>query len=420
VRAGLDGVSAARLMARACRAPHIHDAVFEAPVHVVAAGKAAAAMAAAFMGEPDLLVRSALAIGTHQSPHRPSGFDWMPAGHPFPDARSLAAADAALDRAHRVGPGERMILLLSGGASALMARPADGLSLEDKVAASRCLMLAGADIHQLNTLRKHLSSVKGGWLAAACEGAVTTLAISDVVGDDPSVIGSGPGVADPSSWLDVARAVGAFDVRDGLPDAVCRRIDDGLAGRAPDTPKPGDPRLARASAHVIGRAADAVAAARGAAEALGYRTVVIDAVVTGEARNAAPRWLAHALRLARDQSAPACVLSSGETTVHVQGPGRGGRNLEFALALVDALAGVDGVVAGSVGTDGIDGSTDVAGALVDHATARRARGRGLPSPSAILDRNDSLAFFAPLGDTVRTGRTETNVGDLQVLVWSDD
>ena len=178
-----------------------------APIHLVAVGKAAPAMAVALMAQPGLRVTTALAIGTHPAAHMPASLDFMPAGHPYPDARSRAAAVAAFERASNTGPDEHLVLLMSGGASALMCDAADGLPFEDKLAATRAFMLAGADIHQLNALRKHLSRVKGGWLAAACRGITTTLALSDVVGDDLSVIGSGPGLPDPSTWQDVSAAL---------------------------------------------------------------------------------------------------------------------------------------------------------------------------------------------------------------------
>jgi glycerate-2-kinase len=387
---------------------------------VIAAGKAAASLASAFLARTGLPVQSAVAIGTHPAPNMPAMLDWRQAGHPDPDARSLAAGLDALARAGRVAPHEQLVLLFTGGASALMAVPADGLTLADKAAATRALMLAGADILQLNAVRKHLSAIKGGWLAAACAGATITLAVSDVVGDDASAIGSGPGVADPTTWADVARTVAACRPGVELPAAVATRIDEGLAGRIPETPKPGDPRLARTTVHVIGQAADAVAAAGRAAASLGYDPVVLERRVTGEAREAAPGWLSEALGLARARRRPVCVVSSGETTVRVRGPGRGGRNLEFALALVEPMAAHSGMVAASVGTDGIDGTTDVAGAWVDATTGRRARSRGLAAPADVLARNDSFNFFAPLGDTIRTGRTDTNVGDLQVLLVTDD
>ena len=416
IQAALDGVSATRVVARACERPATRARLFERPIHLVAVGKAAPAMAVALMDQPGLRVSSALAIGTHPAAHMPASLDFMPAGHPYPDSRSRAAAVAALERASNTAPGEHLVLLISGGASALMCDAADGVTFDDKLAATRALMLAGADIHQLNALRKHLSRVKGGWLAAACRGVTTTLALSDVVGDDLSVIGSGPGLADPSSWQDVAAAITALGAWERMPKAVRARLEAGLAGQLPDTPKPGDPRLARAEGFVVGRAADAVEAARERAESLGYAALVIDDRVTGEARAVAPAWLSKAAALARNAGGPACVISSGETTVRVTGTGLGGRNLEFALALAEPMRGIPNAVAASVGTDGIDGTSGVAGGWVDADTARRAVERGLPPIDDVLDRNDSFNYFAPLGDAIRTGRTDTNVGDLQILL----
>ena len=311
---------------------------------------------------------------------------------------------------------EHLVLLLSGGASALMCEAVDGLSFEQKLEATRAFMLAGADIHQLNALRKHLSRVKGGRLAAACPGATTTLALSDVIGDDLSVIGSGPGLPDPSTWADVAEAIEARRAWDRMPPEVSLRIRAGCAGHLADTPKASDDALARADGFVVGRAADALEAAREAARNLGYAAVVMSERLTGEARVVAPGWLSRAVALARQHGGRVCVLSAGETTVRVTGNGVGGRNLEFALALAEPMAGLGSAVAASVGTDGIDGASDVAGAVVDAATLRRAVARGLPAPTDVLDRNDSFNFFAPLGDTMRTGRTDTNVGDIQVLL----
>ncbi|HVG83831.1 MAG TPA: DUF4147 domain-containing protein [Vicinamibacterales bacterium] len=416
IQAALDGVSAPRVIARALADAQTRARLVGQPIHVVAAGKAAPAMATALMQTPAVRVRTALAIGTHPVAGMPVALDFMQGSHPYPDADSRAAGRAALARARSVGVDEHLVLLVSGGASAVMAESAEGLSFEDKLAATRAFMLAGADIHQLNALRKHLSQVKGGWLAAGCAGATTTLALSDVVGDDLSVIGSGPGWPDASSWTDVASALEARGAMPIMPPAVRRRVEAGIRGDVGDTPKPGDARLARVEGCVVGRAADAVAAAASAAEGQGYRVVILEERVIGEAREAAPRWLATAVARARESGGAVCVLSSGETTVTVKGPGVGGRNLEFALALAEPMEAVPDAVAASVGTDGIDGMTDVAGARVDARTLRRAAARGLPSPRAVLSRNDSFHFFGPLGDTLRTGRTDTNVGDLQVLL----
>jgi glycerate 2-kinase len=304
-------------------------------VHVIAAGKAAAPMSTALAAWPRLHIKSLLAIGTHAADSLAPRIEWHQASHPVPDHRSVAAARRALQSASEVGPDECLLLLLSGGASALMALPTEGITLEDKQHAVRTMLLAGADIHALNTVRKHLSAVKGGRLAAACRGRTVTLAVSDVLDDDLSVIGSGPGVADVTTWAEAASALARFGGAAHVA-AVRALIERGLRGEIADTPKPGDGALARAHAAVIGSRQDALAAARGAAEALGYHVVILEELVCGEAREAAPMWFARARRAAAAANAPMCVLSAGETTVRVTGSGRGGRNQEFVLALVDA------------------------------------------------------------------------------------
>ena len=385
------------------------------PLHVVAAGKAAAAMAAAFLNVPHLAIQSALAVGTHPHQDLPASAEWIESSHPYPDARSQRAAERAIAIAQRAHSGDGLVILLSGGASALMAAPIEGLTLADKIATTKLMMEAGADIHALNTVRRHLSRIKGGRLAAACLGTTVTLAISDVVGDDLNAIGSGPGVPDVTTWADAAAALERFGGDLHLPE-VRHVVARGVAGEIPDTPKPGSSALKRAHASVIGSRRDAMEGAKHAALERGYHTLVVANAVIGEASEVAPRWLARARELAAGVRRPACVISSGETTVRVTGKGRGGRNLEFALAVADAIASPTPSALASVGTDGIDGSSGVAGAIVDSSTMTRASALGLDRPGSYLAANDSLAFFAALDDTVRLGRTDTNVGDLQVLL----
>jgi glycerate 2-kinase len=391
----------------------VADVLTSRPLHVVAVGKAAAPMATAFMAAPHLAIRRAVAIGTHVDEPLPDGVEWLESSHPLPDARSEAAGRRALAVAQAVHSGEALVILLSGGASALMAAPVEGISLADKVSTTRLMMNAGADIHALNTVRRHLSNVKGGRLAAACVGTAITLALSDVVGDDLNAIGSGPGVADDTTWSDAAAALERFG-GDAHLAAVRAVIARGLAGELPDTPKAGHASLSRATAKVIGGRRDAMAGAKAAAERLGYHVLLIDEPVVGEAKAAGPGWLDQARQLSRGLAGPVCVISGGETTVRVTGNGQGGRNLEFVLSIAEALSGH--VAAASIGTDGIDGSSGVAGAMVDSTTLARAAGAGLAPPGHYLASNDSLAFFAPLGDVIRLGRTQTNVGDLQAIV----
>lgn len=344
----------------------------------------------------------------------PPMWQCITAGHPFPDAGSVQAGRAALALAQRAGD-RALLVFLSGGASAMLCAPAEGITLEDKGQAARMLMNAGADIHDLNCVRKHLSDVKGGRLGAAA-GSSLTLAISDVhhpIEDDPSTIGSGPAAGDPTTFtdaLDIARAAG------DLPPAVLGRLRAGAAGDVEETIKPGDPRLAQARLVVIGNRRTALAAAAACAEALGYAVAVISEPTRGEANLSARTFLARGEEYLRGASRRVCVLAAGETTVKVTGRGRGGRNQQFALAAAPALSSTRRpMVVASAGTDGIDGPTPAAGAIVDSTTCQRAVRAGLDRERA-LDDNDAYPFFEQLGDLIVPGPTGTNVGDLQILL----
>ena len=396
-------------------------------VDVIAAGKAASAMLAAFASGSDVRMRTILGVGPRRA-H--SGSDplsaevsrgltpeWFDAGHPLPDAGSVAGARRALEVAAASTGDDVLVVLLSGGGSALMALPAPGISLEAKQQMARTLMAQSADIYELNTVRKHLSGIKGGRLAAASRGTVLTLVVSDVVGDDLSVIASGPTVADESTFADAVRILERRGGLDAYPEEVVSHLRRGAAGDVPETPKKGDPRLARATARVIGPQRGAIEGARRAAEGLGYHVHVVGEPITGEARLSARSHIAAAAHMAASRPRPLCIISSGETTVTVVGNGKGGRNQEFALAmapLLDALG--PRVVAASIGTDGIDGPTDAAGALVDPSTLARAQAAGLQLAQSYLDNNNAYEFFDRLGDLIRTGPTNTNVGDLQIIL----
>lgn len=384
----------------------------------MAAGKAAWPMAAAVEGVcPG--ARGVVA-GPPISGHVPgSGLETFAAGHPYPNAASVEAAARALQHASTIrqaGPDDCLLVLLSGGASALLASPADGLSLKDKIDTTSALLRAGVAIDGLNAVRKHLSRIKGGRLAAASPRTIT-LALSDVHGqteDDPAVIGSGPTVADPTTYADALHVItksGAV-----VPVTARAHLERGTRGELEETLKPGDPRLARSTFEVIGNRHTALEAALRAAQDRGYVTHALPAATAGEARHAAQRFLAEAKWLAADGPRPLCVLASGETTVTVRGDGVGGRNQEFALALVPMI-GASGRAAAcaSAGTDGIDGPTDAAGAIVDSSTLERATRAGLDWRGALAD-NDAYHFFEPLGDLLRWGPTGTNVGDLHVFL----
>ena len=353
-------------------------------------------------------------VGTRVIPER---FQWFDAAHPSPDALSEAAGRRALALASETQERATLLVLLSGGASSMLAVPANGLSLHDKMVSARAVMNAGAAIAELNCVRKHLSAIKGGRLAAAAAGRTVTLAISDVhgpVADDPAVIGSGPTVGDPTTYADALEIVRQTGVRGVVPANVIAHLE-----RADDeSPKPGDERLRDGYYEVIGNRQLAMDGARRQATALGYSVHVIADATSGEARNAGHGFASAALALRKEQRT--CVIASGETTVRVRGSGRGGRNQEFALGALPSIANVAGgltVVVASAGTDGIDGPTDAAGAVVDTTTPARADRRGLQAEAALRE-NGAYDFFEPLGDLIMWGPTGTNVGDLHVVLIS--
>lgn len=371
-------------------------------------------------------VREGLVV-SHIPARAPQTYEAIVGGHPVPTAASERAGHRALRMAESTAPDETLLVLLSGGASALMAVPAEGVTLEDKRATTERLLRAGADIQALNTVRKHLSAIKGGWLAARSGGRCLAYAISDVVGDDMGTIGSGPTVADRTTHADALDVLQRFGGLAGYPPAVVARLERGVAGDAAETPMPGDSRLAQAETIVIGGRGDAMTGSVAEARRLGYRAVRLEDAVVGEASVAAARHLDRVAPTIANRSGPTCIVSTGETTVTLTGKGKGGRNQEFALAAVRALALGPGSVAmgsespalfmlASLGTDGVDGPTDAAGAIVDLTTLDRARALGLAAPQQFLDDNNAYAFFAALGDLIHTGPTDTNVGDLQVIL----
>ncbi len=387
-------------------------------VRVIATGKAAGVMMRTAL-DAGIMIERGLIVSTHWAGEWPASVATVRAGHPIPTEASEAAGRAALDLARGAAADESLLVLLSGGASALLCAPADGITLTDKQATTKLLLEAGASIGELNAVRKHLSAVKGGGLTAAARCEVTTFALSDVVGpvpDDPGVIGSGPTAPDASTWAEALAVVTRRGVLARLPAAVRDRLEAGARGELAETPKPGDPRLARAAWHLIGSRVDAMDAARNAAIDRGFSTITIEAPIVGEARDAGPAFVAQALEVSRRLPRPVCVIGAGETTVRVVGKGRGGRNQELALAVAVSLASLAEPAAFlSAGTDGIDGPTDAAGGLVDTTTQARARGLGVDIDASLAD-NDAYHALDRLGDLVRTGPTDTNVGDLQVLV----
>jgi glycerate 2-kinase len=388
---------------------------------VVGAGKASGAMAAAVeevLG--DRVSDGVVAVKDgHLAPTR--RIRLLEAGHPVPDERGAAAARAILELAGSAGQDDRVLVLISGGASALTPAPAPPVTLADKQAVTRLLLAAGATINQLNAVRKHLSLLKGGQLArAAAPAPVHALLLSDVIGDSLDVIGSGPTAPDASTFGETLRILDRFRIRDRVPASVVQRLAQGAQGRIAETPKADDPLFRRVTNVVIGNNALVIDAAAARARQLGWTPHVLTRSLQGEARFVARDFVQLARRIRAGLgpvAARACVLASGETTVTVRGRGAGGRCQEFALSAALAMEGLDGVVVLAAGTDGTDGPTPAAGAVADGASAGRAREqRG--DPRARLEANDSYPVFASLGDLIVTGPTNTNLLDLYLLLVS--
>ncbi len=386
-------------------------------VIVLCCGKAAAGMAVAVASLGGVTPSRGLITGPHSMaiPAPIGGLEVMKSAHPVPDAHSLASAARAVELATSATGDDLVIVLLSGGGSSLWALPDEGLTLDDLRDTTATLLRSGADIGALNTVRKHLSAIKGGRLAAAAWPArVSTLIISDVVGDDPSTVASGPTVVDATTFDDALAAVDRFGGRSAYPIRVIDHLQAGAAGRRPETPKPGNRLLATSSAEIIGSNSDAIDGAAERAGALGYRVSTDYNPLTGEAADVGRRLAREIAGLeARD---PLCLIWGGETTVTVSGAGRGGRNQELALAAAIELGEKqDPVLLLSVGTDGVDGPTDAAGACISYLTAMRAADMGL-RPGQFLADNNAYEFFDAVGGLIRTGPTGTNVMDVQLAL----
>lgn len=392
---------------------------------VLGAGKAGGAMTQAVeaLWPADAPLSGLVVTRYHHVPPRPAGLperiEVVEAAHPVPDAAGLAAAQRILKLTEGLTADDLVLCLISGGGSSLLTLPCDGLTLEDKQRINRQLLDSGAHIGEMNTVRKHLSAIKGGRLAAACAPArVVTLTISDVPGDDVSVIASGPTVADASTCAQALEILQRYNIE--VPERVRQQLEDGTL----ETPKPGDPRLARCETHLIATPQQSLDAAAAAARALGLRAYVLSDEIEGESREVGKVHAALARSTALGRSSfesPCVILSGGETTVTVrpraegQPKGRGGRAGEFCLGLAQALSGQAGVWALAADTDGIDGVEDNAGAFVTPDTLARASAQGLKVTDH-LARNDAYGYFDPLGDLVMTGPTHTNVNDFRAVL----
>ena len=406
-----------------CLPAHLPPAPPSGRLLILAAGKAAGSMAEAAerfyldqRGVPESRVRG-LAVTRHGYGRPTRLVRVVEAGHPVPDAAGLAATRETLDLANSAGADDLVVVLISGGASANWTAPAAGIALAEKQAVTRALLASGASIAEINAVRKHLSRIKGGRLAEHAHPArVVAVGISDVPGDDPAVIGSGPTVPDATTLAD-ARAIVA-NYRLELPRSVTRA----LADPANETPKPGDPIFATTSFTLAMRPAEVFRIVENAVRAAGFDCIVLGTSLEGEARDVA----AAQARLARDLAAQrrrAVILSGGELTVTLRGKGRGGPNQEYALALALALAGTKSIAALAGDTDGTDGGAgrpeDPAGAFIDPTTLLRAGRRGL-DPAAFLDDNNSTEFFEKLGDLLKPGPTLTNVNDFRAILVDSD
>jgi hydroxypyruvate reductase len=388
-------------------------------VLVVGAGKASGAMAAAAeeaLG--DRVVAGVVAVKDgHLAPTRRVRL--LEAGHPVPDQRGADAARAIRDLAASATADDLVLVLISGGGSALTPAPAPPITLAEKQAFTRLLLRAGADIKQLNAVRKHVSTLKGGQLArAAAPARVEALLLSDVNGDPLDVIASGPTAPDDSTFAEAMRILDRFDIRDQVAPSIVTRLQQGIEGKIAETPKPGDPLFERVRNRIIGNNTVVVDAAAAAARTLGLTPLVLTRTLEGEAVDVGRRFAAMArdLKAGRGPVAPpCCVIAGGETTVTVRGQGNGGRCQELALAAAIELEGLTGAVVLAAGTDGSDGPTTAAGAIADGESARRARAAHVDLAARLAD-NDSHAALEPLGDLLLTGPTNTNLLDLYLIV----
>ena len=395
-----------------CVPPFLPSEPAQGRLVVIGAGKASAAMARAaetFYGRP----LDGLVVTRYGHAVPCEGVEIVEASHPVPDNAGREAARRILDLAEGLTADDTALCLISGGGSALLSLPADGVSFEEKSEINRALLKSGASIGEMNTVRRHLSAVKGGRLAAACHPArVVTLLISDVPGDDPGVIASGPTVADPTTCADALAVIDRYGIR--VSGAVRAALDAG----ALETVKPGDPRLALVETHLVATPQASLEAAAEVARAAGFDAHILGDALEGEARDVGIVLAGIARQVAgRGQpfAAPCVLLSGGETTVTVHGTGRGGRNVEYLLSLAIALGGLDRVHAIAGDTDGVDGAEEVAGAVIGPDVLDRARALGI-SPAARLDDNDGHGFFEALGVQVVTGPTLTNVNDFRAIL----
>ena len=402
---------------------HVADRRYELPtyrhVYVVGTGKASARMARGLeeiLGES---IDSGVVVVKYGYSTPTRRVDIVEAGHPIPDPAGVEGTKQIIDTLRKAGNDDLVFFLVSGGGSALLPCPADGLTLEDKQRTTQILLDCGATIHEINSVRKHLSKVKGGRLARlAYPATVVGLILSDVIGDRLEGIASGPTVPDTSTFSDCLKIIERYQLQGKIPPVVRAFLEQGARGGIEETPKAADPVFEKVQNVLVGSNRLALQAAKQKAEALGYNSLLLSSSVEGETQTVAAVHAAIAKEISATGGPvrrPACVISGGETTVTIRGGGLGGRNQEFALAAALHIEGLEGVVILSGGTDGTDGPTDAAGGVVDSGTLRRATANGLDAGD-YLRRNDSYHFLQSTGDLLITGPTYTNVMDLHVML----
>jgi hydroxypyruvate reductase len=384
-------------------------------IYAIGAGKAGASMALAAERALGRRITAGLVNVKYGNTAKLRRIELNPCGHPIPDEAGVAGSTRIAELAAQAERGDLVLCLISGGGSALLPLPADPITLAEKQATTQLLLACGATIHEFNAVRKHLSRIKGGQLARlAAPAMVESLLLSDVIGDDLDVIGSGPTAPDASTFAGALGILEKFDLLERVPITVRQRLEAGVRGEIPETPKPGDPLFREVRNVLVGNNRLALDAAARRARALGFRTLVLSSEIQGETREIARMHAAIAREIvstSRPVKAPACIITGGETTVTLRGDGLGGRNQEFVLAAALEIDGLRNVVALSAGTDGSDGPTDAAGAIADGDTLRRN-----PEARRYLDRNDSYHYFQSLNDLVITGPTNTNVMDVRIFL----
>jgi glycerate-2-kinase len=381
---------------------------------VVGAGKASTEMARAVNDALGDVIDAGIVITKHgglENTFEGGTIRAYEAGHPVPDEHGLTAAREIIRLLEGADSKTLVVCLISGGGSALLVAPYGTLTLSDKQSVTQALLSSGADIHEVNAVRKHLSAVKGGRLSGLAHPAtVRSLIISDIIGDNLDVIASGPTSPDPSTYQDALGILQKYSI--SAPASVQALIEDGIGGKVPETPKQGDPVFEAVENRIVANNRRALESARARAEELGFPATVLTDALQGDTEEAA-RYLLESIR--KHDGRPACLIAGGETTVKVLGTGKGGRNMHLALRLAMELEGMKGVTILSAGTDGTDGPTDAAGAIVDGGTAARASSLGL-APEEYFENNDSYHFFQKSGDILMTGATGTNVMDIQIIL----